>query len=105
MFGSEFLDVAIGLVFIYALVSILCTAVREGIEAWLKTRAAYLEHGVRELLADPQGHGLAKAVFEHPLIYGLYHGEYQPGGRTTVLAFCDRPFHRGRNEHQHHHDH
>ena len=41
MLGSEILDVAIGLVFVYIVVSVICTAVREGIEAWLKTRAAY----------------------------------------------------------------
>lgn len=44
MFGSKILDVAIGLVFVYIVVSVLCTAVREGLEAFLKTRAAYLEH-------------------------------------------------------------
>jgi hypothetical protein len=39
MFGSEALEVAIGIIFVYILVSIICTAIREGIEAWLKTRA------------------------------------------------------------------
>ena len=59
MFGSGILEVAIGVIFVFLLVSIICSAIREGIEAWLKTRAAYLEHGIRELLHDLGGGGLA----------------------------------------------
>src|SRR6516162_5700547 len=76
MFGSEILDVAIGIVFIYIVVSMICSAIREGIEAWLKTRAAYLEHGICELLHDRQAAGIVKSLYNHPLIYGLYSGEY-----------------------------
>ena len=47
MFGSQILEVAIGVIFVFILVSIICSAIREGIEAWLKTRAAFLEHGIR----------------------------------------------------------
>jgi hypothetical protein len=80
MFGSQILDVAIGIIFVYMVVSIICTAVREGIEAWLKTRAAYLEHGIRQILQDPKGIGLAKDLFEHPLIFGLFTANtYKPG--------------------------
>lgn len=77
MFGSETLEVAIGIIFVFVLVSIICSAVREGIEAWLKTRAAYLEHGIRELLHDKSGAGLAKSFYEHPLIFGLFSGGYK----------------------------
>lgn len=83
MFGSEVLDVAIGLVFVYILVSIICSAVREGIEAWMKTRATFLEHGIRELLGDNAGKGLARDVFTHPLVFGLFSASrYEPGGQT-----------------------
>lgn len=78
MFGSNILDVAIGVIFVFALVSIICAAIREGIEAWLKTRAAYLERGIRELLHDPKAVGLARSFYEHPLIYSLYSGDYRP---------------------------
>lgn len=76
MFNSTILDVAIGVIMVFLLVSILCTAIREGIEAWLKTRAAYLEYGIRELLQDRSGNGLAATLYKHPMIYGLYSGEY-----------------------------
>lgn len=56
MFGSQILETVIGVIFIYFLFCIICTAVREGIEALLKTRAAYLEQGIRELLYDKTLH-------------------------------------------------
>ncbi len=78
MLGSEVLDVAIGVIFVFLLVSVMASAVREGLEAWLRTRATHLELGIRELLQDPTGTGLAKQFFDHPLIYSLYPGRYQP---------------------------
>lgn len=82
MFGAEILEVAIGIIFVFFLVSVLCSAVREGIEALLKTRSAYLEHGIRELLHDRDGTGLATSFYNHPLIYGLYLHDYEP--RPTI---------------------
>lgn len=100
MFGSAMLEVAIGIIFIFLLVSIICSTIREGIEAWFKTRAAYLEYGIRELLqqklrtapqksgddhenalAEESGdeNGLVRSFYEHPLIYGLFSGPYEPG--------------------------
>ena len=76
MFNSAILEVAIGIVFIYVLLSLMCTALREGLEGYLKTRASYLENGIRELLFDPRGDKLAKAFYEHPLVFSLFNGEY-----------------------------
>ena len=50
MFNTSILDVAIGMVFIYLLLSLLCTATNELIELLLKKRATDLERGIRELL-------------------------------------------------------
>lgn len=89
MFGSAILEVAIGIMFIYILMSIICSAIREGIEAWLKTRAAYLEYGIRELLHDTKAEGIAKSFYNHPLIYSLFADEYKPSAsdkRPSVLA-------------------
>jgi hypothetical protein len=76
MFGLQMLDVAIGVIFVFVLVSLICSAVREGVETFLKTRAAYLEFGIRELLHDKGTNGLAKSFFEHPVIYSLYSEPY-----------------------------
>lgn len=78
MFGSEVLDVAIGLIVVYLLLSLFATAVREALESVFKTRAVFLETGIRELLDDRSGLGLAKELYEHPLISSLYQGRYDP---------------------------
>ena len=55
----------------------------------MKTRPAYLEHAIRELLQDKNGEGLAKSLYEHPLIYSLFSGKYTPGrssSRPAILA-------------------
>jgi hypothetical protein len=86
MFDSDILEVAIGLAMVFALVSTICTAVRELIESWLKTRASYLEYGIRQLLNDPQARGIARDVFDHPLVSGLYIGNYEKTGEQKSPA-------------------
>src|SRR5215510_1040204 len=80
MFDSDILEVAIGLCMVFALVSTICTAVREWLESYLKTRASYLEYGIRQLLNDPHSLGVAREVFDHPLVSGLYIGHYTNNG-------------------------
>ena len=77
MFGSEILDVAIGLALVFLMLSFMASAVREAIESVMKTRAVYLERAIRELVADPGGTGMAKAFYEHPLIASLYQGSIE----------------------------
>ena len=74
----ESLDLAIGMIVVFLLVSTLCSALREAIEALLKTRAAYLETAIREMLDDKDGKGLTQSLFDHPLLSGLFLGKYQP---------------------------
>jgi hypothetical protein len=93
MFGSAILDVAIGIVFIYIILSMMCSTIREGIEAWLKTRAAYLERGIRELLSDVDTGGLTRQLYQHPLIDPLYFGVYP----IAPLALNPRWYSRGHN--------
>src|ERR1039457_5324903 len=63
MFNSSVLDVAIGLVFVYLLLGLVCTTVNEWIAQALKTRAATLREGIRGLLhAPPDGTYLIRAV-------------------------------------------
>jgi hypothetical protein len=90
MFGSWVLDVAIGLVVVFILFATICATVREGLDAWFKTRAAFLERGIRELLNDRDGKGLSKDLYEHPLIFGLFSGEYNRGEQTRHPGAFDR---------------
>ncbi len=78
MFGSQILEVAIGIIFVFILISIICSVVREGMEALLKSRAAFLEHGIRQLLHDKEGQGLVQSLYNHPLIEGLFSQPYKP---------------------------
>lgn len=78
MFGSSILEVAIGLVLVYLLLSLICSAIQESIEGWSKVRASHLEQGLRELLHDRDGTSLLRHIYEHPLIFGLFRGEYNP---------------------------
>lgn len=84
MFGSQILEVATGMIFIFLLVSVVCSAVREGIEALIKTRAAYLENGIRKLLHDNTATGLANSLYSHPLIEGLFPGKYKTDGTSSA---------------------
>lgn len=79
MFGSDILEVFIGLTFVYCLLSVVCSTLRENIEVILRTRAVQLESGLRELLQDPDGTGWVSKLYNHPVIYGLYRGNYDPG--------------------------
>jgi hypothetical protein len=89
MFGSRILEVAIGIIFVFLLVSMICSAIREGIESWVKARAAFLEQGIRELLHDRHAVGIARSLYTHPLIYGLYAAEYQPrSSERRLTAFA-----------------
>ena len=68
----DMLDVAIGVTFFFLMVSLAVTAFVEVIEAAVQMRSKHLERGVRSLLQDPTGEGLARRFYTHPLVKGLY---------------------------------
>ena len=74
MFGSDTLDTAIGLVFIYLMVSFVCSAATELIEVILKDRPRKLLQGIGELLAHSD-QWLAK-IYNDPLVSSLYKGKF-----------------------------
>jgi hypothetical protein len=87
MFGSTLLDIVIGLIFVYLLLSLICSALNEILEACLKKRAADLERGIRELLHEEKGTGLLKALYEHPLVSGLFKGKYDPEKTRNLPSY------------------
>jgi hypothetical protein len=89
MFGLDMLDVAIGIAFVYLLISLLCSAIVEGAEAVLKRRSSDLERGIGELLHDPS---LLSRLYNHPLINGLFKGTYKPGMRNLPSYIPSRSF-------------
>jgi len=92
MFGSQILEVAIGIVFIYLLLSIICSALNELVSRIFSMRAKNLEQGIRNLLNDPDFTEYAKNFYNHPLIKNLEqkgkHPSYVPS-RTFALVLMD----------------
>jgi hypothetical protein len=88
VFGSTMLEVAIGLVLVYLLLSLICTALKETLEARLKIRASQLEQGLRVLLQDPNGTQLLQNLYNHPMIDGLFSGDYNPNEVRTKTTTC-----------------
>jgi hypothetical protein len=74
MFGSNALEIAIGIVFVYLLLSLLCTVINEGIANFLEMRGKNLLEGVKNLLNDPEFTSLAQHVYNHGLIGGVIQG-------------------------------
>ena len=67
MFGSVIVEIAIGLVFVYLLLSFVVTAVQELVNSVFKIRAVQLAKGIQKML----GANKAKEFFDHALIKGL----------------------------------
>jgi hypothetical protein len=89
MFDSSIIDIAIGMVFIYLLLSLICSAANEIIERYSRKRARDLENGIREMF---QSQDLVKRFYEHPLIYSLFAKPYSPGAKTLPSYIPARNF-------------
>lgn len=67
MLGSPMIDVAIGLVFFYVTLSLVCSSIQEIIAAVFGLRARNLRRGIVNLV----GSEYALALYDHPLVKGL----------------------------------
>ena len=92
MFGSETLDAAIGLIFLFLLLSLVSSSIREAFETVLHDRARDLEKGIREILQDPEGGAIVKEFYDHPLVSALFQGKYSPGGKNLPSYIPSRTF-------------
>jgi hypothetical protein len=87
MFGSSVLEVAIGLVFTYLLLSLMCSVINEWIARITALRSVTLWAAIKHLLNDPKAESLAKALYEHPLI-----SLGEPHSQPTVVGWMYRWF-------------
>ncbi len=102
MFGLQVLDVAIGLIFIYLILALVCTAVNELLAGWFDRRTKNLYTGVSNLLNDAKVTvtapgsssqvGVLDSFWAHPLIKSLEENgikaSYIPS-RTFALTLLD----------------
>lgn len=83
MFDGPIVDVAIGLIFFYVVLSLICSAVQELVASVLGLRAGNLEKGIHNLLGDEY----ANKVYKHPLIKHLArHGKKPSYVRPSIFA-------------------
>jgi hypothetical protein len=85
LFNSTILDVIIGLIFVYLLLSIMCTAANEWVAAMTRRRGKMLKQGLTQLLAAQPTAGAADApdallreFYAHPLIKSMMHDTNHP---------------------------
>ncbi len=95
MFDLPVVNVAIGIILVYALTSIICSHVAEYIAKLMKQRAKMLEASLRAMLTSPAGtQDFVNKVLGHPLIKNLCDPKkgkfpsYIPS-RTFALALLD----------------
>jgi len=99
MFGSTVLDVAIGLVFVYLLLAIICTSANEIVSALTKSRGNLLREGIRQLLnhqptsaAKNNSLALFDDFYKHALIKSMSRGNRHPAylpARTFSTVIVD----------------
>jgi hypothetical protein len=98
MFNSSVLDVAMGLIFVYLILGLMCTTVNEWIAQLFKMRSQVLKAGVQAMLnsvpakGDAPARDLAAEFYGHPLVKSLSKQDGNPSylpARTFSMALID----------------
>ena len=102
--SSPAIDVALGLIFVFFLLSVICSTVNEMIAAVMGWRARFLEEGLRSMLVGAQSkvgattesaEDLIDLLAKHPLISGKVSGVSKArfpsylNSKTFALTFLD----------------
>ncbi len=98
LFNSTVLEVVIGVIFVYLLLSILCTSANEWVAALTRRRGEMLRKGIRQILEnqkvsdDGNTNAFLQEFYKHPLIANLKHDKNHPAyiaPRTFVAVVTD----------------
>jgi hypothetical protein len=98
MFNSSVLDVAIGLIFVYLILGLMCTTVNEWIAQFFKMRSQVLKKGIQALLksapakAGAPARDLAAEFYGHSFVRSLSRQGGDPSylpARTFSVALID----------------
>jgi hypothetical protein len=94
MFGSTVLELSIGLIFTFLMVSLITSSATEAFASALSWRANTLLNGVKALLNDQKFTGLAQKVYNHGLVNALSDGTAKPGTvpSTKPSYICPKQF-------------
>lgn len=85
MFGMASLDVMIGIITVYLIFALACTAIVEVFSAWCEVRSKNLEVALTEFLhgSIADGSRFVDAFFAHPVVQTLSVGEH---GRPSYIT-------------------
>jgi hypothetical protein len=86
MFNSSVIDVAIGLVFVFLLLSLIASAAKEILEACFKRRAKDLRKGINELLGSDSPNFISN-LYDHGLINSLFRGSYKSANPGNLPSY------------------
>lgn len=93
MLNSTVLDVAIGLTYVYLILSLICTALNESWSKRKGLRGQFLKEGIHRMLsAGPAGNQFTQAFYGHPLIKSVTPNGKHPSymsPRAFALALVD----------------
>ena len=83
MFDFPALDVAIGLIFLYIILALVCSTVSEAVSAFVNLRARFLQQGIMNLLSGAKwptddGRAMTRSIYEHPLVQSLIRPGHGP---------------------------
>src|SRR5262245_30404228 len=105
MFGLQVIDIALGLIFVYLLLALICTTASELLAGFLNRRSRNLFIGIRGLLEDeavrlknpqnpsqPKGKKLVDLFYTHPLIKALHGREMWGEGKSKPSYIPSRTF-------------
>lgn len=93
MFGTEIIEVGIGLAFAYFVISIICSGIVEAGVKITKLRAKHLKMALGELLDDRHFNGFVKELYDHHLVTSALQDKLGDptsiGSRKFALAVLD----------------
>ena len=92
MLNSSVLDIAIGIVFVFLLLSVLATTINEVIFSFLNMRGKVLLKGISTLLGDippfDKGEdGFVSKIYNHGQVFGLYRGRFSPDNKGELPSY------------------
>jgi len=99
VFDFPALDVAIGLVFVYIVLALVCSTINESISTAVGLRARFLQAGLVNLLSGSTettdaGKATVKEFYNHPLVQGLIkpgHGADPSFDPTSITKWWRKP--------------
>ncbi len=89
MFGSTILEVGAGVVFVYFVLSIICTSLNETIAQLIGLRSENLYESIHGLFSGPDRHRIADDLYNHPTIQSLRRktlGQAKLGANPASIA-------------------